>query len=89
MGDCPNFRGAVSFALPFKMIAAKMGLSPWAAKSASDCCMPILIKDLTADQLFARLSHAGVTLRQARRIHASAVRSGLLPAKDQGIAAKV
>jgi 23S rRNA (adenine2503-C2)-methyltransferase len=51
--------------------------------------MPILLKDLTADQLFARLSHAGVTLRQARRIHAAAVRSGRLPGADQGIAAKV
>jgi 23S rRNA (adenine2503-C2)-methyltransferase len=50
--------------------------------------MPILLTDLTADQLFSRLSHAGVTLRQARQIHAAAVRNGQLPSSDQGIAAK-
>jgi 23S rRNA (adenine2503-C2)-methyltransferase len=51
--------------------------------------MPILLKDLTADQLFARLSHVGVTLHQARRIHAAAVRRGELPATGQGIATRL
>ena len=50
--------------------------------------MPILLKDLTAEQLHDRLVDVGVTLRQARQIHAAAVRRGQLPATDQGIAAK-
>jgi 23S rRNA (adenine2503-C2)-methyltransferase len=51
--------------------------------------MPILLKDLTADQLYARLSDVGVTLHQARRIHAAAVRRSELPAKAHGIATKL
>lgn len=49
--------------------------------------MLILLKDLTADQLHDRLADVGVTPRQARQIHAAAVRRGKLPATDQGIAA--
>ncbi len=52
--------------------------------------MPILLKDLTADQLHQRLSHLGVTRRQARQIHAAAVRQGKLPTSvESGIAAKL
>jgi 23S rRNA (adenine2503-C2)-methyltransferase len=50
---------------------------------------PILLKNLTADQLHASLSHIGVTLRQARQIHAAAVRRGTLPSTRQGIAARL
>ena len=51
--------------------------------------LPILLKDLTAAQLHAGLSHIGVTPRQARQIHAAAVRHGSLPTTNQGIAAKL
>ena len=51
--------------------------------------MPILLKDLTAAQLHVALSHLGVTPRQARQIHAAAVRRGSLPTANQGIAAKL
>ena len=51
--------------------------------------MPILLKDLTADQLHASLAHIGLTPRQARQIHAAVVRRGELPASDEGIAAKL
>ena len=51
--------------------------------------MKQVLKDLTADQLHAGLSHVGVTLRQARQIHAAAVRRGTLPTAEQGIAAKL
>lgn len=51
--------------------------------------MPILLKDLTAEQLRERLADISVTLRQARQIHAAAVRRGQLPlpGNDHGIAA--
>jgi 23S rRNA (adenine2503-C2)-methyltransferase len=51
--------------------------------------MKLLLKDLTAAQLHTSLSHIGVTLRQARQIHAAAVRRGELPTGDYGIAAKL
>jgi 23S rRNA (adenine2503-C2)-methyltransferase len=51
--------------------------------------MPILLKDLTAAQLHDSLANVGLTLRQARQIHAAVVRRGALPADDQGIAAKL
>ena len=51
--------------------------------------MPILLKDLTAEQLHAKLSHLGVTPRIARQIHAAAVLRGTMPARDQGIAGKL
>ncbi len=49
--------------------------------------MNLNLKELTADQLHAGLAALGVTLRQARRIHAAAVRRGVLPADNEGIAA--
>ena len=50
--------------------------------------MPILLNDLTAEQLHERLAHLGVTARQARQIHAAVVRQGWLPeAAECGIAA--
>ena len=51
--------------------------------------LPILLKDLTAAELHAGLSHIGVTPRQARQIHAAAVRRGVLPTANEGIAAKL
>ena len=51
--------------------------------------MPILLKDITADQLHESLSQAGLSPRQTRRIYPTAVRCGQLPAADQGIAAKM
>jgi 23S rRNA (adenine2503-C2)-methyltransferase len=51
--------------------------------------LPILLKDLTAAQLHAGLSHLGVTPRQARQIHAAAVRRGELPTTNEGIAAEL
>ena len=49
--------------------------------------MPILLNDLTAEELHERLAHRGVTPRQARQIHAAAVRRGRLPdAAECGIA---
>ena len=51
--------------------------------------VPVLLKDLTADQLHASLSHIGVTQRQARQIHAAAVRRGMLPSTNSGIAARL
>lgn len=48
--------------------------------------MPILLKNLTAEQLHAALAPIGVTLRQARQIHAAAVRRGSLPSTNEGIA---
>ena len=50
--------------------------------------MPILLKDLTSEQLHDRLVDVGVSLHQARQIHARVVRCGQLPATDRGIAAK-
>lgn len=49
---------------------------------------PILLKDLTAEQLCERLSHLGVRPRQARQIHAAVVRRGTLPDNDEGISAR-
>jgi len=51
--------------------------------------LPILLKDLTAAQLHAGLSYLGVTPRQARQIHAAAVRRGELPTTNEGIAAEL
>jgi 23S rRNA (adenine2503-C2)-methyltransferase len=48
-----------------------------------------ILKELTAGQLHAGLAHVGVTPRQARQIHAAAVRRGSLPAANEGIAAKL
>ncbi|MCX6998604.1 MAG: radical SAM protein [Kiritimatiellaeota bacterium] len=42
--------------------------------------MPILLKNLTADQLQARLAPAGVTPRLARLLQAAVLRRGALPA---------
>lgn len=50
--------------------------------------MPILLKDLTAEQLHDQLASIGITLRQARQLHAAVIRRGQLPSNDQGIAAK-
>jgi 23S rRNA (adenine2503-C2)-methyltransferase len=47
----------------------------------------LILKELTADQLHAGLAGLGVTLRQARQIHAAAVRRGSLPTPNEGIAA--
>jgi 23S rRNA (adenine2503-C2)-methyltransferase len=41
--------------------------------------MPLIFKDLTADELHAGLSHVGVSLRLARRLQRAAVREGELP----------
>jgi len=42
--------------------------------------MPLLLKNLTADQIQAGLAHAGVTPRLARQIQTAVVRHGALPA---------
>ncbi len=49
--------------------------------------MPIVLKDLTTDQLHDRLACVGLTPRQARQIHAAVMRRGTLPAADEGISA--
>ncbi|MFH0953878.1 MAG: radical SAM protein [Verrucomicrobiota bacterium] len=51
--------------------------------------MPILLKNLTADQLHAELAHIGVKPRAARQLQAAAVRRGELPAAQPGLSAKV
>ncbi|MCE5268953.1 MAG: hypothetical protein LLG00_13830, partial [Planctomycetaceae bacterium] len=51
--------------------------------------MPILIKDLTSEQLHERLAAVGVTLGQARRIQATVLRRGALPTDNEGIPAKL
>lgn len=51
--------------------------------------MTIVLKSLTAEQLQTSLAPMGLTLPQARRIHAAAVRHGRLPDPEQGIAAKL
>ena len=51
--------------------------------------MTLSIKDLTAEELHESVGHTGLTPRQARQIHAAAVRRGTLPAADEGIAAKL
>lgn len=49
--------------------------------------MPVLLKDLTADELHGRLSPLGVTLRQARQVQASVIRRGVLPPVQHGLSA--
>jgi 23S rRNA (adenine2503-C2)-methyltransferase len=50
--------------------------------------MPIVLKDLTADELHERLAHLGLTPRQARQIQGMVVKRGRLPAAaESGIAA--
>jgi len=51
--------------------------------------MPIILKDLTAEQLCAALPGIGLTPRLARQFHAAAVRHGRLPLRGQGIADKL
>jgi 23S rRNA (adenine2503-C2)-methyltransferase len=41
--------------------------------------MPIILKDITADELHARLAPLGVSLRLARQLQVAAVRRGALP----------
>jgi 23S rRNA (adenine2503-C2)-methyltransferase len=48
-----------------------------------------ILKELTAVELHAALAAIGVTLRQARQIHAAAVRRGSLPTANEGIAASL
>ena len=50
--------------------------------------MPILLKNFTSAQLFARLSHVGVTPALARRLLAAAVRHGTLPALGKDLPAQ-
>lgn len=49
--------------------------------------MPILLKNLTSDQLAAALAQAGVTPPLARRLLAAAVRRGELPTLGRGLSA--
>lgn len=51
--------------------------------------VPILLKDLTAEQLHAALAPIGVAPRQARQIHAAVVRRGVFPTNNEGIAARL
>ena len=52
--------------------------------------MNILLKDLTAEQLHAQTKHLGLTLHQARQIHATAVRRSEYPTStEHGIAARL
>lgn len=52
--------------------------------------MTILLKNLTSEELYAKLSHAGVTPRMARQIQMAAIRRGELPSPTaNGISAKV
>ena len=60
-----------------------MDLSPSALN------MPILLKGVTAAQLYAELSPMGVTPRLARQIQVAAVRRGELPAAWPGVSARV
>jgi 23S rRNA (adenine2503-C2)-methyltransferase len=50
--------------------------------------MPILLKDLTTDELQAQLAHVGVGLRFARLLQVAAVRHGEYPVTQQGISLK-
>lgn len=51
--------------------------------------MPILLKDQTSDQLHASLAHVGVSAHLARRLLASAVQRGELPAPGSGLTARL
>jgi 23S rRNA (adenine2503-C2)-methyltransferase len=51
--------------------------------------LPLLFKNLTADQVHAALAHVGVTPRMARQLQAAAVRRGELPATGPGLPAGV
>jgi 23S rRNA (adenine2503-C2)-methyltransferase len=51
--------------------------------------MPIVLKSVTADELYDRLACVGLTPRQAQKIHATVIRRGTLPAADEGIKAKL
>jgi 23S rRNA (adenine2503-C2)-methyltransferase len=62
---------------------------PQGVGNALSQAAPILLKDLTADQLHKHLACISLTPRQARQIHAAVVRRGTLPATDEGIAAKL
>jgi 23S rRNA (adenine2503-C2)-methyltransferase len=62
---------------------------PQDVNEAPSQAVPILLKELTAAQLNDRLACVGLTLRQARQIHAAVLRRGTLPAADEGIAAKL
>ena len=51
--------------------------------------MPILLKDLTAEQLHAQLAHLGVEPRLARQLQVAAVRRGQIPAAVPGVSAQL
>lgn len=51
--------------------------------------MSVPIKHHTADELHRVLAHLGVTLRQARQIQASVIRTGTLPAAQHGLSEKM
>jgi 23S rRNA (adenine2503-C2)-methyltransferase len=51
--------------------------------------MPLLLKDLTAEELLSNLAHLGVTPRMARVIQVAVIRRGEIPAAGPGLSAKV
>lgn len=51
--------------------------------------MPLLLKELTAEQLHAGLAHVGLTLRLARILQGVSVRQSELPAAVPGVSPKV
>ncbi len=51
--------------------------------------MPVLLKNLTADQLHAQLAHVGVKPRLARIVQAAALRRGEFPAPTPGVSPRV
>ena len=50
--------------------------------------MPVLLKNHTADELYRQLVHLGITPPQARKLQATVIRTGRLPAVQHGLSLK-
>lgn len=50
--------------------------------------MPIILKNLTADQVHAELASLGITPRMARQIQVAVIRNGALPGPKPGLSAR-
>jgi len=51
--------------------------------------MPLLLNNLTSDQVQSCLAHVGLTPRMARQIQASVIRHGTLPEAQSGLSARM
>jgi len=51
--------------------------------------MPVLLKNITADEVYTGLAHVGLTPRMARQIQASVIRHGTLPEAQPGLSARM